>query len=66
MSAKRGRLHEDEAVTGAGSNARREDFVAARREMAARSIPELIDLLASEELRTRFLAEMCLREATGT
>ena len=51
------------------SNARRlarTEFAAARREMARRSIPELIELLASRELKTRFLAEMCLRDATGT
>lgn len=34
--------------------------------MAQLSIPELIELLASDELRTRFLAEMCLRDATST
>jgi hypothetical protein len=34
--------------------------------MARRTIPELIELLASDDLRTRFLAEMCLRDATAT
>jgi hypothetical protein len=34
--------------------------------MAEASIPELIELLSSTELRTRFLAEMCLRDATST
>jgi hypothetical protein len=34
--------------------------------MAQLSIPELIELLASDRLRTRFLAEMCLRDATST
>ncbi len=34
--------------------------------MAARTIPQLLDLLASETLRTRFLAEMCLRDQTDT
>jgi hypothetical protein len=34
--------------------------------MAGKSVPELIELLASEDLRTRFLAEMCLRDAAGT
>lgn len=34
--------------------------------MAERSIPELIELLASDRLWTRFLAEMCLRDATNT
>lgn len=43
----------------------REEFAEKRRKMAARSIDELIDLLASEDLQTRFLAEMCLRDATS-
>jgi hypothetical protein len=30
------------------------------------TIPELIELLASETLRVRFLAEMALRDATST
>jgi hypothetical protein len=34
--------------------------------MKAHNIPELIELLASADLRTRFLAEMCLRDATQT
>jgi hypothetical protein len=41
-------------------------FTALRREFAGRSIPELIDLLSSDDLRTRFFAEMCLRDATST
>ena len=45
---------------------RREDFIAARRRLARLPIPELIELLGSTDLRTRFLAEMCLRDATGT
>lgn len=45
---------------------RREKFAAARKEFAKRSIPELIELLASSRLQTRFLAEMCLRDATST
>jgi hypothetical protein len=45
---------------------RREDFIARRAEFSGLSIPELLDLLSSPELETRFLAEMCLREATGT
>ena len=44
----------------------RAEFAAERERMARRSIPELIDLLESEDLRTRFLAEMCLRDATDT
>jgi hypothetical protein len=45
---------------------KRPEFVAKRSAMSRNSISELIDLLASEELETRFLAEMCLRDATGT
>ncbi|MBS1791631.1 MAG: hypothetical protein JST85_28235 [Acidobacteria bacterium] len=41
-------------------------FRHAREEFERRSIPELIELLASEDLQTRFLAEMALRDATGT
>jgi hypothetical protein len=43
-----------------------EDFSAARRRMAQLAIPELIELLASDDLQTRFLAEMCLRDVTST
>ncbi len=45
---------------------KRRAFAAARARMSKHSIPELIDLLASDDLRTRFLAEMCLRDATNT
>ncbi|WP_158626385.1 hypothetical protein [Corallococcus sp. AB049A] len=41
-------------------------FARAREEMGRHTIPELIDLLESEDVRTRFLAEMCLRDATST
>jgi hypothetical protein len=44
----------------------REEFAAERARTAGRSIPELIGLLESEDLRARFLAEMCLRDATNT
>jgi hypothetical protein len=44
----------------------REDFAAARKRLAQASIPELIELLSSDQLQTRFLAEMCLRDATST
>jgi hypothetical protein len=46
--------------------AAREKFAAERARLARRSIPELISLLESEDLRTRFLAEKCLRDAAGT
>jgi len=44
----------------------REEFAAARARVGRRTIPELIDLLESEDLPTRFVAEMCLRDATDT
>ena len=45
---------------------RSENYVLAREALAELSIPELINLLSSDDLRTRFLAEMCLRDATST
>lgn len=45
---------------------KKEEFLNKRREMARNSIDELIDLLSSEDLQTRFFAEMCLRDATST
>ena len=47
-------------------NLSREEFAAERARTASRSIPGLIELLESEDLRTRFIAEMCLRDATNT
>jgi hypothetical protein len=44
----------------------REEFRALRERMSHLSIPELIEELGSDSLRTRFLAEMCLREAANT
>lgn len=44
----------------------RKDFAAERKRTAEKPVPELIELLASKDLRTRFLAEMCLRDAAGT
>ena len=43
----------------------RKEFAAKRRSMAEHSIDELLELLASDDLETRFLAEMCLRDATS-
>ncbi|HMF56433.1 MAG TPA: hypothetical protein VK619_08825 [Pyrinomonadaceae bacterium] len=45
---------------------RREEFCESRARTGKLSIPELIELLSSESLQTRFLAEMCLRDATST
>ena len=44
----------------------RTEFAAERARTARLRIPELISLLESEDLRTRFLAEMCLRDTTDT
>ncbi len=44
----------------------KEEFAEKRRAMSQNSIPALIDLLENEVLQTRFLAEMCLRDATDT
>lgn len=44
----------------------RTEFAAERARHCRRSIPQLIALLESEDLRTRFIAEMCLRDATNT
>jgi len=44
----------------------KEEFAERRRAMSQNSIPALIDLLENEVLQTRFLAEMCLRDATDT
>ncbi|HEV2762851.1 MAG TPA: hypothetical protein VGV38_07650 [Pyrinomonadaceae bacterium] len=44
---------------------RRTRFADERSRLACLSVPELIELLSSESLRTRFLAEMCLRDAAN-
>lgn len=44
----------------------RKEFAERRRAMSQKSIEEFIDLLESEDLQTRFFAEMCLRDATST
>lgn len=42
------------------------EFSKKRKEFKERSVDELIDLLSSEDLETRFFAEMALRDASGT
>ncbi len=44
----------------------RKEYAEKRRAMAEKSIEELIETLSSEDLQTRFFAEMCLRDATST
>jgi hypothetical protein len=43
----------------------RKEFAELRRQMAQKSIDKLVELLSAEDLQTRFLAEMCLRDATS-
>lgn len=42
------------------------EFAEKRKEFAEKTIDELIELLSNGDLQTRFLAEICLREATST
>lgn len=44
---------------------KREEYVKRRTAMIKKSIDELIERLSSEDLQTRFFAEMCLRDQTG-
>lgn len=43
----------------------RKEFVILRKSFARKTIAELVELLASKDLQTRFFAEMCLRDATS-
>jgi hypothetical protein len=45
---------------------KRDKFAELRKAFAEKSVEELLALLESENLATRFIAEMCLRDATGT
>jgi hypothetical protein len=44
----------------------KQEFVERRKEFSGKSVDELLKLLESDDLSTRFLAEMSLRDATGT
>ena len=44
----------------------RAEFVQKRREFSQKPVEQLIELLSSANLPTRFIAEMCLRDATST
>ena len=44
----------------------REEFRKLRRLFGTKSVDELLELLSSEDLKTRFVAEMALRDVTGT
>jgi hypothetical protein len=43
-----------------------DQFKRRRREFSAKPVDELLELLSSDDLQTRFIAEMALRDATGT
>lgn len=43
----------------------RTEHAALRKSFAEKTIDELVELLSSEDLQTRFFAEMCLRDATS-
>ena len=45
---------------------KQDSYKKARKDFAVKPVDELLRLLADEDLRTRFLAEMSLRDATGT
>jgi len=45
---------------------KKEEYAEKRSAFAENSIDELIELLSSDKLQTRFFAEMCLRDATDT
>jgi len=42
------------------------EFNLTRRKFACKRVSELLELLSSENLHTRFFAEMALRDATST
>jgi len=44
----------------------RKEYAEKRGQFAKLSIQELIEYLSDDDLQTRFLAEMCLRDATNT
>ena len=44
----------------------RKKFAELRKAFAGEPVDELLRLLESGDLRTRFVSEMCLRDATGT
>lgn len=43
----------------------RKEYAVLRKAFAEKTINELIELLSSSDLQTRFFAEMCLRDATS-
>lgn len=47
-------------------NESKRDYRERRLALASLPVDTLLKLLQSDDLQTRFLAEMCLRDATGT
>jgi hypothetical protein len=45
---------------------KKEEFSQKRKSFNQKSIDELLDLLKSQDLQTRFFAEMALRDLSGT
>ena len=45
---------------------KKSNFVKNRKDYLSKSVEELLDLLANENLQTRFFAEMALRDISGT
>ncbi len=45
---------------------KKKDFLENRKEFRQKSVEKLLELLASEDLKTRFFAEMALRDLSGT
>lgn len=45
---------------------KKQEYSEIRKEFSQLSIDELLPLLESDVLRVRFIAEMCLRDATST
>jgi hypothetical protein len=44
----------------------RTEFIRMRRSIAGKPVAELLELLSSDDLQTRFIAEMALRDRTAT
>lgn len=45
---------------------KKQDFKSLRKQFLEKSVEELLKLLESEKLQTRFFAEMALRDLSGT
>lgn len=45
---------------------KKKQFLTKRKKFRQKSVEELLELLTSEDLKTRFFAEMALRDLSGT